>query len=207
MLTALLSSFTIILARSRRTKKEGRGYEKPWLIGINNPQNPPTRTFAKTHSMGWKRPSKNAEERREDEEQKDFIDFGKLRQRDQTADITEIAKKELNYSRTSVKSKSKTTAQKQRKLNHYEIGEVLGKGSYAMVHKVKDTRDNHFYALKTYDKSKMNSKTRRTIVEREIQVLGYVESPLVVKLFKTIYTKNHVSKFGDSQDSPCNGAC
>lgn len=67
-----------------------------------------------------------------------------------------------------IKESSRNPSKKTRKLNHYEIGKVLGKGSYAVVHIAHDTRDGKDYALKTYDKSKIYNKTRRTIVEREI---------------------------------------
>lgn len=57
---------------------------------------------------------------------------------------------------------------KVKRLNDYEIGEMLGKGSYAVVHIGVDVRNQSKWAIKSYEKSKLNNKTRRTIVEREI---------------------------------------
>ena len=55
-------------------------------------------------------------------------------------------------------------------LANYEIGKVLGKGSYAVVSLATSLKTRIKVAIKTYDKSKLYNKTRRTIVEREIQV-------------------------------------
>ena len=55
-------------------------------------------------------------------------------------------------------------------LYNYEFGKMLGKGSYAVVTLATDLKNGKKVAIKTYDKAKMYNKTRKTIVEREIQV-------------------------------------
>lgn len=55
-----------------------------------------------------------------------------------------------------------------------------------------DTRNGEKYAIKIYDKSKLYNKTRRTIVEREIQVLSYVNHPNIIKLKKSVQTASNI---------------
>lgn len=77
-------------------------------------------------------------------------------------------------------------------IDRYEIQKSLGKGSYAVVYQCKDIHNGDLFAIKVYEKSKLYNKTRRTIVEREIQVLGFVNHPNIVRLHKSIQTRNHI---------------
>lgn len=95
-------------------------------------------------------------------------------------------------SRETAENKSEETQKANRRLLNYEVGTRLGKGSYATVHEAVDVNTNAKVAIKTYEKAKMNNKTRKTIIEREIQVLNSVDHPKVIKLHKVIQTKNHV---------------
>ena len=81
---------------------------------------------------------------------------------------------------------------KKRRLLNYEVGVRLGKGSYAIVHLVVDVETGRRFALKSYEKEKMNSNTRKAIIENEIKVLNSVSHSKVVRLQKVIQTKNHV---------------
>lgn len=78
-------------------------------------------------------------------------------------------------------------------IDNYEIEKSLGKGSYAIVYLAKDIGTKEKVAIKVYEKSKLYNKTRRTIVEREIQVLSFVKHPNIIKLHRSIQTRNHVS--------------
>lgn len=86
----------------------------------------------------------------------------------------------------------KTEADKRRRLLNYEVGSRLGKGSYAVVHIAVDVDTGKKYALKSYEKEKMSSNTRKSIIENEIKVLNCINHPKVVRLHKVIQTKNHV---------------
>ena len=77
-------------------------------------------------------------------------------------------------------------------IDNYEIEKSLGKGSYAIVYLAKDVGTKEKVAIKVYEKSKLYNKTRRTIVEREIQVLSFVKHPNIIKLHRSIQTRNHV---------------
>ena len=91
-------------------------------------------------------------------------------------------------------------------LGNYEFGKMLGKGSYAMVSLATDLKNNKKVAVKTYDKAKLYNKTRKTIVEREIQVLSFVNHPNIIKLHTSIQTRNHVSIKMNSPVNPIIGA-
>ena len=95
-------------------------------------------------------------------------------------------------SRETAENKSEETQKANRRLLNYEVGPRLGKGSYATVHEAVDVNTGKKCAIKTYEKAKMNNKTRKTIIEREIQVLNSVDHPKMIKLHKVIQTKNHV---------------
>ena len=82
--------------------------------------------------------------------------------------------------------------EKKRRLLNYDVGSRLGKGSYAVVHLAVDIDSGRRYALKSYEKEKMSSTTRKGIIENEIKVLNGVNHPRVVRLHKVIQTKNHV---------------
>lgn len=89
----------------------------------------------------------------------------------------------------------KSDADKKRRLLNYEVGSRLGKGSYAVVHLAVDIDTGKKFALKSYEKEKMNSNTRKSIIENEIKVLNTINHPKVVRLHKVIQTKNHVCMF------------
>lgn len=138
--------------------------------------------------------------------QNDFIDFSNYREAiaPPAAPVHTIGS---NEQRSSVSLNPASSTGSSKKLNHYQIGKPLGKGSYAVVHHAVDTRDNIAYALKTYERAKLHNKTRKTIVEREIQVLTFLNSSYTVRLFKTIHTKNHVIRAFLPLDTSCYGAC
>lgn len=86
----------------------------------------------------------------------------------------------------------KTEPDKKRRLLNYDIGIRLGKGSYAVVHIAVDFETGKKFALKSYEKEKMSSNTRKSIIENEIKVLNCINHARVVRLHKVIQTKNHV---------------
>lgn len=112
-----------------------------------------------------------------------------------SAKETSFSVKNNLESRETAENKSQETQKTNRKLLNYEVGQRLGKGSYATVHEAVDINTNTRVAIKTYEKAKMNNKTRKTIIEREIQVLNSIDHPKLIKLHKVIQTKNHVDRF------------
>jgi serine/threonine protein kinase len=121
-----------------------------------------------------------------------------------SAKETSMSIKNNLESRETAENKSQETQKTNRRLLNYEVGARLGKGSYATVHEAVDVNSNTRVAIKTYEKAKMNNKTRKTIIEREIQVLNLIDHPRMIKLHKVIQTKNHV-RVADS-DSHSDGS-
>ena len=178
-----------------------RNYDKPWLINSTNRELSSTQKVLAAH-QNWRRPSakmqsrdKHREELPEDKQGADFIDFDQYKKDVNnmiSAKETSLSLKNNLESRETAENKSEENQKTSRKLLHYEVGQRLGKGSYAVVHEAVDTNTHLKCAIKTYEKAKMNNKTRRTIIEREIQVLNMVDHPRLIKLHKVIQTKNHV---------------
>ena len=126
----------------------------------------------------------------------DFLDYDQYKK--EMNNVMSAKEKSLSVknnleSRETAENKSEENLKTNRKLLNYEVGIKLGKGSYAVVHEAIDTILNQKCAIKTYEKAKMSNKTRRTIIEREIQVLNFVDHPKLIRLHKVIQTKNHVS--------------
>jgi serine/threonine protein kinase len=75
----------------------------------------------------------------------------------------------------------------------FEIGKKIGKGAYASVFMATEIKSHLIYALKTYEKPSLESKTRRTIVDREIEILKFVRHPNLISLYRVLDTKSHVA--------------
>ena len=56
-------------------------------------------------------------------------------------------------------------------LDRYKLGDIIGKGSYAVVKLAEDTYTNKKVAIKTYDKFRLIDPQRRMNVKREIEIL------------------------------------
>lgn len=78
-------------------------------------------------------------------------------------------------------------------LPEYEIGEVLGEGSYAIVKLVrrKDNSSNRF-ALKVYTKVSLSDKVRQKNLELEVDILRSLNHPNVVKIYDQIVGNRNV---------------
>ena len=72
-------------------------------------------------------------------------------------------------------------------LSKFEIGEVLGEGSYGLV-KLASLKDkpNSLYAIKAYRKVKLVDKVRLKNLELEVEILSSIDHPNVIKLFERI---------------------
>ena len=72
------------------------------------------------------------------------------------------------------------------------VEKVIGTGSYAVVRIAKDEITGIKYAIKTYDKYKLYDVNKRKNVRREINILGLIEHPNIIILYKTIDTPTQV---------------
>lgn len=71
-------------------------------------------------------------------------------------------------------------------IEEYTVGRQLGQGAYATVKYAIHKQTSRKVAVKTYDKIKLLDPSRKKSVHREIQILGKLEHPNIVKLFETI---------------------
>ena len=78
------------------------------------------------------------------------------------------------------------------KLSKYEIGQTIGKGAYAKVKIVTNLLNQEKYAMKIYDKDKLNDNSKRKCVYREIEILKRINHKNIAKLIEVITTHNHI---------------
>ena len=79
------------------------------------------------------------------------------------------------------------------KLSKYEIKQTLGKGSYAIVKLAINKNTKEKFAIKIYDKSKLNDNYKKRGVFREIQILKHINHPNIVKFIEVINTEKQIS--------------
>ena len=195
---------------SSRHNPNQRNYEKPWLANATSKELMQTNSVGNHDLKNWRKQSANKQPESRDIQRRntqqtqqnpqntgdqDFIDFDQYKKEVNnllSAKETSMSVKNNLESRETAENKSQETQKTNRRLLNYEVGQRLGKGSYATVHEAVDVNTNSRVAIKTYEKAKMNNKTRKTIIEREIQVLNMIDHPKMIKLHKVIQTKNHV---------------
>ena len=78
------------------------------------------------------------------------------------------------------------------KINKYIIGRELGKGAYANVKLVIDKLTKKKYAMKIYDKSKLNDNAKKKCVYREVEIMKRVEHKNIVLLNEVIQTPKQI---------------
>ena len=78
------------------------------------------------------------------------------------------------------------------KLSDYEIGHTLGKGAYAVVKTCKNKLTGEKYAMKIYEKSKLNDNSKKRCVYREIEILKRINHDNVAKLYDVINTDKQI---------------
>ena len=76
------------------------------------------------------------------------------------------------------------------KLEDFDIQQVLGKGSYGFVAKVRSKRNNKIYAMKQIDLSKIGSQKEIDLCKREIVLLQKLNHPNINKYYKSFNINN-----------------
>jgi serine/threonine protein kinase len=74
--------------------------------------------------------------------------------------------------------------------DHYTVGKVIGRGTFAAVHLCTRISDGVEFAVKVFDKSAMSAKEAVSLTS-EIDILRKVEHPNVVRLHETYDTDSH----------------
>ena len=78
------------------------------------------------------------------------------------------------------------------KLNKYLIIKEIGKGAYAHVKLVLDKINKNKYAMKVYEREKLNDSTKRKCVYREIEIMKNIDHKNIVKLHEVIQTQKQI---------------
>ena len=76
------------------------------------------------------------------------------------------------------------------KLEDFEIQQVLGKGSYGFVAKVRSIKNNKIYAMKQIDLSKIGSQKEIDLCKGEVQLLEKLKHPNINKYHKSFTINN-----------------
>ena len=76
------------------------------------------------------------------------------------------------------------------KLEDFDVQQVLGKGSYGFVAKVRSKKNNKIYAMKQIDLSKIGSQKEIDLCKREIVLLQKLNHPNINKYYKSFNINN-----------------
>lgn len=77
-------------------------------------------------------------------------------------------------------------------LGRYEIGKLLGHGSFAKVYHARNIKTNENVAIKVIDKEKILKSGLIAHIKREISILRRVRHPNIVQLFEVMATKTKI---------------
>ncbi|KAK6154782.1 hypothetical protein DH2020_009030 [Rehmannia glutinosa] len=77
-------------------------------------------------------------------------------------------------------------------LGRYEIGKLIGHGSFAKVYHAKNVRTGESVAIKVIDKEKILKVGLIAHIKREISILRRVRHPNIVQLFEVMATKSKI---------------
>lgn len=90
---------------------------------------------------------------------------------------------------------AKNTTRKQGEgllLGRYEIGKLLGHGTFAKVYHARNIKTNESVAIKVIDKEKILKGGLIAHIKREISILRRVRHPNIVQLFEVMATKSKI---------------
>jgi len=77
-------------------------------------------------------------------------------------------------------------------MDNYQIGKPIGQGAYAIVHVCYHKINMRKYAIKIYQKSKLNDSMKRKAVQREIMALKKIDHPHIIKIHDLIETSKQI---------------
>uniref|UniRef100_A0A5B7AR05 non-specific serine/threonine protein kinase n=1 Tax=Davidia involucrata TaxID=16924 RepID=A0A5B7AR05_DAVIN len=77
-------------------------------------------------------------------------------------------------------------------LGRYEIGKLLGHGTFAKVYHARNVKTNDIVAIKVIDKEKILKGGLIAHIKREISILRRVRHPNIVQLFEVMATKSKI---------------
>ena len=77
-------------------------------------------------------------------------------------------------------------------MQKYELGRLLGQGTFAKVYYARSTITNQSVAVKVIDKDKVIKNGQADHIKREISVMRLVKHPNVIELFEVMATKSKI---------------
>ena len=77
-------------------------------------------------------------------------------------------------------------------LDNYQIGKPIGEGAYAVVYVCYHKSTMKKYAIKIYQKSKLNDSMKRKAVQREIIALKRIDHPNIIRMYDLIETQKQI---------------
>ena len=100
--------------------------------------------------------------------------------------------KDINLVKKAPVELNSEEVKERKKLEKYEIGDIIGEGSYALVRLAKNKTRNEKYAMKIYEKNKLDISFRKNCVKSEIEVLYLIDHKNIVKIIEDINTNNQI---------------
>ncbi|MBA0569666.1 hypothetical protein Golob_003382 [Gossypium lobatum] len=95
------------------------------------------------------------------------------------SNATTSSKKDANNGRTLL-------------LGRYEVGKLLGHGTFAKVYHARNVKSDDSVAIKVIDKEKILKSGLIAHIKREISILRRVRHPNIVQLFEVMATKSKI---------------
>ncbi|KAL2665044.1 hypothetical protein GLYMA_02G234800v4 [Glycine max] len=77
-------------------------------------------------------------------------------------------------------------------MQKYELGRLLGQGTFAKVYYARSTITNQSVAVKVIDKDKVIKNGQADHIKREISVMRLIKHPNVIELFEVMATKSKI---------------
>ena len=85
-----------------------------------------------------------------------------------------------------------TASRKELLLGKYEVGKLLGHGTFAKVYHARNAKSLESVAIKVLDKEKILKGGMMAHIKREIAILRRVRHPNIVQLFEVMATKSKI---------------
>jgi len=77
-------------------------------------------------------------------------------------------------------------------MQRYELGRLLGQGTFGKVYYGRSTITNQSVAIKMIDKDKVIKNDQADVIKREISVMRLVKHPNIIELFEVMATKGKI---------------
>ncbi|CAA0830584.1 CBL-interacting serine/threonine-protein kinase 10 [Striga hermonthica] len=77
-------------------------------------------------------------------------------------------------------------------MQKYELGKLLGQGTFAKVYHARDIKNGNSVAIKVMDKEKISKGGLVEQIKREISIMSRVRHPNIVQLYEVMATKTKI---------------